>query len=239
MRALIVAIVSLLFATATIAQTSRATPPSITSGSGKPFHLPYSDAKSSDMDEVAPALRVKDTCRLQKAALGPIKAMMEAANGAAKDGWELKVTSCFRDANYQAGLFCDKDYAPAGKDCVDPDERAKVSAPPNHSEHETGYTVDFVVRARAGAAPLKEGCGREPCEAIKSTDVGRWLLRCARNYDFELSFPENNAQNVMYEPWHWRWVGSDDARRIFGPARSSFPANPAVDGTLASCDAKK
>ena len=44
-----------------------------------------------------------------------------------------------------------------------------------------------------------------------------------------------NRQQVKWEPWHWRWVGTSAdtpgaarARFIFAKARVAFPAEPAI-----------
>jgi D-alanyl-D-alanine carboxypeptidase len=66
--------------------------------------------------------------------------------------------------------------------------------------------------------------------------MGKWLLANAARYGFELSFPAGNRQQVKWEPWHWRWVGTsaaaagaEPARRTFALARAKFPANPGVE----------
>ena len=37
----------------------------------------------------------------------------------------------------------------------------------------------------------------------------------ARRYGFEQSFPYGNKQGVSFEPWHWRYVGSERAGEVF------------------------
>lgn len=83
---------------------------------------------------------------------------------------------------------------------------AKISAPPGYSEHHTGYTIDLA----DGNFPKKD-----VTEAFENTDAFRWLTINASKFGFEMSFPKNNRQGVSYEPWHWRFVGSEDARIIF------------------------
>ena len=91
-----------------------------------------------------------------------------------------------------------------------PSKRAKVSAPPNYSEHHTGYAIDI-------------GDGKVPAtnlsESFEKTPAFRWLKNNAAKYSFELSFPANNPQNISYEPWHWRYVGDPHSLETFYKAR--------------------
>lgn len=87
---------------------------------------------------------------------------------------------------------------------------ARSVAPPGYSEHHTGYAIDI-------------GDGRAPnldiSQAFARSSASRWMTKHAREFGFELSFRPNNAQRVIYEPWHWRFVGSAQALRIFSTAR--------------------
>jgi D-alanyl-D-alanine carboxypeptidase len=87
----------------------------------------------------------------------------------------------------------------------------KLSAPPGYSEHHTGLAIDL-------------GDGNFPKQDIKEefekTQAYQWMTHHAQEFGFELSFPRNNKQGVSYEPWHWRYVGSSEAVKIFAQARS-------------------
>jgi zinc D-Ala-D-Ala carboxypeptidase len=84
----------------------------------------------------------------------------------------------------------------------------KWLAPPGFSEHQTGWVLDLGDRddPEADDNPLFE-----------RTPAFRWLRDHAGEFGFELSFPPGNWQGVSYEPWHWRFVGSDEARKAFHP----------------------
>jgi D-alanyl-D-alanine carboxypeptidase len=141
-----------------------------------------------------------------------LKSMIAAAT---KDdpavGKAMMGVSCYRTIERQRELFCKpaklKERGIAGQ--------AKWVAPPNYSEHATGLTIDF------GARTIPQ-CHTEPC--FKTTRTSQWLAANAGKYGFEISFPEGNGQGVNYEPWHYRWVGSDRAKAVFAPARAAFPA---------------
>lgn len=90
-------------------------------------------------------------------------------------------------------------------------EAAKISAPPGYSEHHTGFAVDLTD-------------GRFPQQdinlAFENTDAYRWLTRHAQEFGFEMSFTPNNPQGVSFEPWHWRYVGSQNSAAVFANARN-------------------
>jgi zinc D-Ala-D-Ala carboxypeptidase len=81
-------------------------------------------------------------------------------------------------------------------------------APPGFSEHQTGWVLDL------GDADDPEADDNPKFERTKAF---RWLKENASKFGFELSFPPGNWQGVSYEPWHWRFVGTREARRAFHP----------------------
>ncbi len=92
-----------------------------------------------------------------------------------------------------------------------PEAASRLSAPAGYSEHHTGYALDV-------------GDGNHPEKDLKfefeDTAAYRWMLAHAKTYGFELSFPNNNAQGVSFEPWHWRYVKSGRAAAIFSVAHA-------------------
>ncbi|NJM66584.1 MAG: peptidoglycan DD-metalloendopeptidase family protein [Acaryochloris sp. RU_4_1] len=121
---------------------------------------------------------------------------------AAAQGLDIRAVSGFRDKQTQQELF-ELQTQRQGS----PEAAAKVSAPPGYSEHHTGLAVDVGTNANPR---LDTGFANTPEYA--------WMQKNAGNYGFELSFPENNSQGVSFEPWHWRYVGSDQAAATFSPA---------------------
>ena len=84
-------------------------------------------------------------------------------------------------------------------------EEAKVKAatiimPPGSSEHNLGYAMDIV-------------CVEEWFE---DTAEFRWLQENAADYGFILRYPKDKQDitKVIYEPWHWRYVGVENAKAI-------------------------
>jgi D-alanyl-D-alanine carboxypeptidase len=81
----------------------------------------------------------------------------------------------------------------------------RFSARPGHSEHQLGTTLDFTT---APGAPLSSSFGASP--------AGKWLARNSWRFGFVMSYPKGKQRLSCYgyEPWHFRYVGRDLARRI-------------------------
>lgn len=72
--------------------------------------------------------------------------------------------------------------------------------PAGASEHNMGFAMD-IVSASADFISTKEFS---------------WLSAHAHEYGFILRYPENKTDitGVMYEPWHWRFVGKEAAAEM-------------------------
>ena len=68
-------------------------------------------------------------------------------------------------------------------------------------------------------------CGGHPQPGLHRKDhplcrmpapTGRWLTAYAAEYGFALRWPEERqaATGMVYEPWHWRYVGVENALAI-------------------------
>jgi zinc D-Ala-D-Ala carboxypeptidase len=188
-------------------------------------HLPYTEAPPVLLVSAPPGFAVGQPCLLRPAAARDLQALLAAAQLVPGVAGKLHGISCYRSVERQRAVFCRGIGARrANHDAAD---RARESAPPAFSEHATGFALDFALAPPPGCHDL------EPC--VAGTTAGRWMLAFAPMFGFELSFPQNNIQGVMYEPWHWRWVGTSElvpgaieARALFARARMDFPANPGL-----------
>jgi D-alanyl-D-alanine carboxypeptidase len=70
-------------------------------------------------------------------------------------------------------------------------------AAPGYSEHHTGRAIDI---STPGEGDLTE--------QFEQTDAYRWLKKNAVRFGFTLSYPRNNAQGFVFEPWHWLYSAS-------------------------------
>jgi len=85
-------------------------------------------------------------------------------------------------------------------------EADRESARPGHSEHQTGLAVD-----------LGNPDGSCRLLACFGTGIaGKWLDNNAYKYGFIIRYPEGKESltGYIYEPWHVRYVGIDQANAI-------------------------
>ena len=77
------------------------------------------------------------------------------------------------------------------------------SADQGYSEHQLGTTVDLDRESTTGTLVTSFG----------TTKTFEWLKTNAYKYGFVLSYPKEN-KFYQYEPWHWRFVGIELAKRL-------------------------
>lgn len=120
------------------------------------------------------------------------RAFAEMKQAAQISGINLTPISGFRSLNEQYYLF----YEVARHRGQTLEERAKVSAPPGYSQHHTGLAIDV----------------NSLNPSFANTKAFSWLQHNAKEFNFELSFTEGNSQEISFEPWHWAWHGSEEAK---------------------------
>ena len=78
-------------------------------------------------------------------------------------------------------------------------------APPDTSEHQLGLAVDLV---DASYQTLDSRQADTPAQ--------KWLMAHSWEYGFILRYPtdKSDVTGIIYEPWHYRYVGRDYARQI-------------------------
>lgn len=128
------------------------------------------------------------------------KAVNDMTAQARKEGVVLTTISSYRSYSYQAQLFKNYSYSHGVK------EAERFSARPGTSEHQTGLAFDFGGTNRVHW--LEESFG--------TTKEGKWLVSNAHKYGFVLRYHQNKEKitGYMYEPWHFRYVGSQMATKI-------------------------
>jgi zinc D-Ala-D-Ala carboxypeptidase len=168
-------------------------------------HLPYEENEPGRLVNAGQFIR-GDYVRSEQLDEETDAAFRQMAADAKAQGISLMPISGFRNVADQKDLFT-KQIARRGSE----EAASKLSAPPGHSEHHTGYALD-IADAQQPDTDLKF--------SFQDTAAYQWLVGNAPKYGFELSFPENNKQGVSFEPWHWRYVGSPRASQIFATARS-------------------
>ncbi len=131
-----------------------------------------------------------------------VEAFQRIHKAAARAGAQLHVIWAFRLPTLQAQQFAEAEEK-HGKG-----KGIQWLAPPGFSEHQTGWVLDIGDQADSEA---------DDNPLFERTAAFRWLQAHASQFGFELSFPPGNWQGVSYEPWHWRFVGTPEARQAFHP----------------------
>lgn len=134
-------------------------------------------------------------------AFDDLKAM---ADDARRAGVPLGSVSAYRSYKQQVALF--RSYAGWNKTkgtFSNFDDAVTFSARPGHSEHQLGLVIDF---AAAGSTTFVN----------ETVGAGKWLSKNAWKYGWLMSYPNGLDKQVCYhyEPWHYRYVGRDLAKKI-------------------------
>ena len=142
---------------------------------------------------------------LQTEAADAFLAMQAAA---AKEGVTIWMQSGYRSVDYQTNLYNNKTQYYRDQGCSEADARAKAATivnPPGYSEHATGLAADLNTPEHTS---LDEG--------FENTAAFRWLCQHAVEYGFILRYPKEAeaVTEITYEPWHWRYVGPENAALI-------------------------
>jgi len=125
--------------------------------------------------------------RMQRLTAQTAASWQEMQSAARDDGITLMIVSGFRSIDYQAGLIRKK--LNSGQSLS---EILAVNAAPGFSEHHTGRAIDV---ASPGSRPLTE--------EFEATEAFAWLLQNGAKFGFSLTYPRENRQGFIYEPWHW------------------------------------
>lgn len=154
-------------------------------------------------DHLPPAVTLGYPTQVRRVIVQPLKLLVEAMQAA---GLSPLVVSGFRDYAGQA-LAREKWVEQY------PEWAHNLSAPPGHSEHQLGTTVDF------SSPELPEMVGEEFIQfhpAFARTSEGAWLAAHAHEYGFTMSYPAYRMEETAfwYEPWHFRYVGAELATRL-------------------------
>ena len=161
------------------------------------------DDYTFDTKECGSATAVNKT--LQTVACDAFLSMQKAA---AADGVTVWMQSGYRSVKYQTSLYERKTKYYLDKGCDNATAREKAAAvvnPPGYSEHNCGLAADL-------NSPEHTGLG----EGFEKTAAFRWLCEHAGDYGFILRYPKDaeDKTEIIYEPWHWRYVGVENAAKI-------------------------
>ncbi len=134
-----------------------------------------------------------------------VEAFENMCAAAAKENIKLFAASAYRSIESQQALFSKET---AKQKSLDPsltteqaeEKAATVVTRPGTSEHNLGLAIDINTDE----------------ESFKNTAEYAWLKVHAQEYGFIERYPKNKVDitGIIYEPWHYRYVGVSDAVRI-------------------------
>lgn len=147
--------------------------------------------------------------------------MMDACRG---EGLSPVICSSYRSMEKQTELFQNKVARLMARGLSRENgetEAAKSVARPGTSEHQLGLAVDIV------------DVGNQNLDSSQAdTAVQKWLMEHCWEYGFILRYPEDKSgiTGIIYEPWHYRYVGKDAAAAIYesGMCLEEYLAGTAV-----------
>ncbi|MGV8941217.1 MAG: M15 family metallopeptidase [Lysobacter sp.] len=125
---------------------------------------------------------------------GAARAWQQLRYAARRDEVMLEAISGYRSHDYQLGIFERK--LARGQSVAD---ILTVNAAPGYSEHHSGRALDI-------------GTPNEPPAetSFEDTRAFAWLSENAIGYGFHMSYPRDNPNGIVYEPWHWCWNPPSD-----------------------------
>lgn len=115
----------------------------------------------------------------------------------------LNTVSAYRTYEYQEGLY-EKQVQREVDRGLDEEaaelKAATIVARPGTSDHNLGLAIDI---------------GRIT-EDFETSKGYKWLSEHAHEYGFVLRYPKDKQEitHVIYEPWHWRFVGVEAAKEM-------------------------
>lgn len=111
---------------------------------------------------------------------------------------DILIVAGFRTLEQQQALY-DEDLERTGLDT------STLVALPGHSEHESGYAVDFSLFFDDGTSGDYDGTGDY-----------EWIDEHCSDYGYILRYPANKTEitKIQYESWHYRYVGRPHAYYI-------------------------
>lgn len=142
---------------------------------------------------------------VDRAAYTPLKNLFKAASDA---GVPLQLVSAYRSPDLQDRLFTRSvnSYISQGYSKQEAIKKANYARTfSGTSEHNTGLCFDIL---QQGNFTLSE--------SFENTAQFKWLSEHAEEYGFILRYRKDKTTQtgIMYEPWHFRYVGVEHAKKI-------------------------
>ena len=100
---------------------------------------------------------------------------------------------------------CDIALPCATQNEIDEEIAKTIVAPPGTSEHQLGLAADITDKYYE----FKD-------ESLENTELFQWMSANCAQYGFIVRYPKDkeDVTGIMYEPWHFRYVGVEAAEYI-------------------------
>ncbi|MBE6688397.1 MAG: D-alanyl-D-alanine carboxypeptidase family protein [Ruminococcaceae bacterium] len=135
--------------------------------------------------------------------------LQQMMDDARAEGLSPIICSSFRTQQKQVSLFTNQvnRYLDRGYEYDDAVAEAGTAvAIPGTSEHQLGLAVD-IVSINYQVLDEKQ----------ENTAEQKWLMENSYKYGWILRYPSDKSDitGIIYEPWHYRYVGKEAAKEIF------------------------
>lgn len=137
-----------------------------------------------------------------------VNAAKKMLSDAEEQGLHIEICSAYRSVKRQEQVFGEsmKERVKDGMEYWDAyKETALNVAEPGTSEHALGLALDLISNEYS-----------ELDERQEETAEAKWLAENCHKYGFILRYPseKTNITGIIYEPWHYRYVGEEYAAEI-------------------------
>ena len=157
-------------------------------------------------DWVSDLVTLSDGRRVDSRCYEAFEEMMDACRDA---GYAPFLCSAYRTQETQQSLYDNKVQRLINSGMSEDEakvEAAKTVAIPGTSEHQLGLAVDIV-----------DANMQDLTDEQENTETQKWLMANSWRYGFIHRYPNDKTDitGIIYEPWHYRYVGKAAAQDIF------------------------
>ena len=157
-------------------------------------------------DWVCDLVTLSDGRRVDSRCYEAFEEMMDACRDA---GYAPFLCSAYRTQETQQSLYDNKVQRLINSGMSEDEakvEAAKAVAIPGTSEHQLGLAVDIV-----------DANMQDLTDEQENTETQKWLMANSWRYGFIHRYPNDKTDitGIIYEPWHYRYVGKAAAQDIF------------------------
>ena len=157
-------------------------------------------------DWVCDLVTLSDGRRVDSRCYEAFEEMMAACRDA---GYAPFLCSAYRTQETQQSLYDNKVQRLMNSGMGEEEakvEAAKAVAIPGTSEHQLGLVVDIV-----------DANMQDLTDEQENTETQKWLMANSWRYGFIHRYPNDKTDitGIIYEPWHYRYVGKAAAQDIF------------------------